>query len=117
MDNKIIFDTITHIPWLLLLQLSVVGIVTLVLKRYYDNIASYLMFRANRDLGKNVKIKVNGQTGYIVHYTWRFIYVKLEESENELIIPITRWTVYNWEIIKNGKMKRSPVERKNKKGS
>ena len=105
METKILMETITMIPWTVLFQLSVVAIIALVLKRYYDNIASYFMFRANRDLGKNVKIKVNGQTGYIVHFTWRFIYVKLQESGNELIIPITRWTMYNWEIIKNGKLK------------
>lgn len=105
MDTGILFDTVKIIPWTVLLQLSIVSIIALVLKRYYDNIASYFMFRANRDLGKNVKIKVNGQVGYIVHFTWRFIYVKLQDSGNELIIPITRWTIYNWEIIKNGKIK------------
>ena len=102
MGTEVIFDTIKIIPWTLMLQLSIVAIIALILKRYYDNFASYFMFRANKDLGKNVKIKVNGKTGYIVHYTWRFIYVKLEETGNELVIPITRWTVYTWEICRNG---------------
>jgi len=105
MDTGILLTTVKIIPWTVLLQLSIVAIIVLVLKRYYENIASYLMFRSNKDLGKNVKVKVNGQTGYIVHFTWRFIYVKLSESGNELIIPITRWSVYTWEIIKNGKIK------------
>lgn len=105
MDSGILLNTVKIIPWTVLLQLSIVAVVGLVLKRYYDNIASYFMFRANADLGKNVKIEVNGKVGYISRFTWRFIYVKLQESGNELIIPITRWTYYNWEIIKNGKIK------------
>ena len=74
-----------------------------VLKRYYDNLSSYLMFRSNKDLGKNVKVCINGQEGFITQITWRFIYVRLTESGNELIIPITKWTNQRWEIYKNGK--------------
>lgn len=74
-----------------------------VIKRYYDNISSYLMFRSNKDLGKNVKVMVNGQEGFITQTTWRFIYVRLTESGNELIIPITKWPNQRWEIFKNGK--------------
>lgn len=103
MDFTLWLETIKVIPWTLFLQLSVVAILGLIAKRYYDNFASYFMFRANKDLGKNVKIIVNGDPGYIVHYTWRFIYIRLTESGNELIIPITRWTALKWEIVKNGK--------------
>ena len=63
------------------------------------------MFRANRDLGKNVKIIVDGRPGYILNYTWRFLYVRLTDTNNELIIPITRWTYYTWEVVKNGYLK------------
>lgn len=97
-----LLDTIKIIPWTVLLQLSIVAIIGLILKRYYDNIASYWMFRSNKDLGKNVKVKVNGDNGYIVYYNWRFIYVRLDESGHELIIPITRWTVHRWEVCRNG---------------
>jgi hypothetical protein len=65
------------------------------------------MFRANRDLGKNVKVKVDGNLGYITQYSWRFIYVTLEESKNEMIIPISRWTYYKWEVCRNGTLKGS----------
>jgi len=102
METDILLDTMKLIPWSVLLQLSIVSIIALILKRYYDNFASYFMFRANKDLGKNVKVIVNGKSGIITHFTWRFIYVKLKDSGNELIIPITRWTIYNWEICKNG---------------
>lgn len=95
-------QTIKVIPWTLILQVSAIAILGMIAKKYYDNISSYYMFRANKDLGKNVKVIVNGKPGYIVHYTWRFIYVKLDESGNELVIPITRWTVFTWEICRNG---------------
>jgi hypothetical protein len=102
MDVDVWMQTIKVIPWTLILQVSVVAIVALIAKKYYDNISSYYMFKANKDLGKNVKIIVNGDEGYIVHYTWRFIYVKLMSTGNELVIPITRWTSYRWEICRNG---------------
>ncbi len=98
-----LMETVKVIPWTVLLQLSIVAIISLILKKYYDNISSYWMFRTNKNLGKNVKINVNGKDGYITHYTWRFIYVSLKESGNELIIPITKWTGYRWEVVRNGK--------------
>jgi len=64
------------------------------------------MFRSNKDLGKNVKVIVNGRAGYIVHYTWRFIYVRLTETGNELVIPITKWTSFTWEICRNGNLEK-----------
>jgi len=109
--EAILLDTINLIPWTILLQLSLVAIVALVLKRYYDNFASYFMFRANKDLGKNVKVIVNGYKGYIAYYTWRFIYVKLEDSTNELIIPITRWQIYTWIICRNGQIYCDPEDK------
>jgi len=105
MDYSIFADTVKVIPWSLLLQFSVVAIIVLIAKKYYDNFSSYFMFRANRDLGKNVKIIVDGRPGYILNYTWRFLYVRLTDTNNELIIPITRWTYYTWEVVKNGYLK------------
>lgn len=102
MDPKIVLEILNNIPWALLITGSVAAVIFLIAKRYYDNLASYYMFRSNKDLGKNVKVIVNGDSGYIIHYTWRFIYVKLEKSGNELVIPITRWTSYRWEICRNG---------------
>jgi len=95
-------ETLKAIPWVLILQISVIGIVVLIAKKYYENISSYFMFRANKDLSKNVKVIVNGDKGVISYYTWKFIYVKLSKSGNELVIPITRWTSLRWEIDKNG---------------
>ena len=101
MENEIL-NALNSIDWILLLKLSIIAIVGMVAKRYYDNISSYLMFRSNKDLGKNVKVMVNGQEGFITQTTWRFIYVKITKSGNELVIPITKWTNQKWEIFKNG---------------
>ena len=105
MDYSVWADTVKVIPWSLLLQFSVIAVVILVAKKYYDNFSSYFMFRANKDLGKNVKVVIDGKPGYIIHYTWRFIYVKLTDTNNEMIIPITRWTFFTWEVVRNGKVK------------
>ena len=104
MDITAIFtDIFNSVPWKTLFSIFFAAICIGVIKRYYDNISSYLMFKSNKDLGKNVKVIVNGQEGFIVQATWKFIYVRLTESGNELIIPITKWTNQKWEICKNGK--------------
>jgi len=102
MEFNVLLSTLQLIPWLLLLQLAVIGVLVLIIKKYYDNISSYFMFRANKDLGKNVKIIINSRPGRITHYTWRFIYIKMSDTGNEMIMPITKWTSYTWEICKNG---------------
>ena len=101
--TKIITDIFNTIPWQTIMGIMFAAICIGVMKRYYDNISSYLMFKSNKDLGKNVKVIVNGQEGFIVQATWRFLYVRLTSSGNELIIPITKWTNQKWEICKNGK--------------
>jgi hypothetical protein len=101
MELNVWAETVKVIPWTMILQFSAIAIVALIAKRYYDNLASYFMFRSNKDLGKNVKVIINGQEGHIMSYTWRFIYIKLSTG-NELVIPISRWMMNKWEICKNG---------------
>jgi len=96
--NEQLLSTIQLIPWTIYLQLSVVAIVALVIKKLYDNIASYLMFHTNTDLGKNVRVRINNEIGTIKHYNWRYIFIQLEESGNLLVIPITRFLYQKWEI-------------------
>ncbi len=101
--TTIITDIFNVVPWKAIAGIMFAAIVLAVIKRYYDNLSSYLMFRSNKDLGKNVKVMVNNKEGFITQITWRFIYVRLTESGNELIIPITKWANQKWEIFKNGK--------------
>jgi len=102
--EQAILNAIDAIPWALLAKLAAGAIILAIAKRYYDNISAYAMFRSNKDLGKNVKVLVNDQEGFITQATWRFIYVRMIDSGNELIIPITKWTNQKWEIFKNGKI-------------
>jgi hypothetical protein len=103
--EQAIMNALNAIEWGILIKLSIAAIILAIAKRYYDNFSAYAMFRSNKDLGKNVRVIVNGKEGFITQATWRFIYVRLKESDNELIIPITKWTNQKWEICKNGKDK------------
>ena len=101
--DKILLDIISGIPWGLLGSLALAAIVFAIAKKYYDNIAAYWMFQSNKDLGKNVRIIINGEKGFISEVNWKFIYIRMSGTGNELIIPITRWTTFKWEIDKNSK--------------
>ncbi len=104
MDTAL-FDMVNSIQWALLLKLAVVTILGLYFKKHFDNFASYMMFRSNKDLGKNVKVRLNDREGFITQVNWRFIYVTFHDKNTELIIPITKWTNQKWEVCKNGKDK------------
>jgi len=101
--EKIMLDIISNIPWSMLAGLFSVAIILAIAKKYYDNLGAYWMFRSNKDLGKNVRVVIDGKEGVISQVTWRFIYINIKESGNELIVPITRWTTFRWEVFKNGK--------------
>ena len=101
--EKILIDAVNAIPWGPLAGLALAAIIFTISKKYYDNLAAYWMFRSNKDLGKNVRVIIDGEEGVISQVTWRFIYIKIKSSGNELIIPITRWIYFRWEVFKNGK--------------
>ncbi len=101
--EKLLLDLISGIPWGMLAGLAVAAVVFAIAKKYYDNIAAYWMFQSNKDLGKNVRVLVNGEEGFITQVNWKFIYIRMNSTGNELIIPITRWVIFRWEICKNGK--------------
>ena len=97
-----ILSALDSIPWALLTKVAIAGMIYAIVKRYYHNFSSYFMFKANKDLGKNVRVIINGKEGFITQATWRFIYVRVKDSGNEIIIPITEWTKQKWEVFKNG---------------
>ena len=101
--EKLILDAVNSIPWGPLAGVALAAVIFAIAKKYYDNLAAYWMFRSNKDLGKNVRVMINGEEGVISQVTWRFIYITIKSSKNELIIPITRWTIFRWEVFKNGK--------------
>jgi len=101
--EKLILDIVNSIPWGMLGGLAIAAVVFAIAKKYYDNLAAYWMFRSNKDLGKNVRVLVDGEEGFISQVSWRFIYIRISKTGNELIIPMTRWTIFRWEVYKNGK--------------
>ena len=102
MEN-LLLDVVDGIPWSMLAKIGVAAIIFAIAKKYYENMAAYWMFRSNKDLGKNVRVVIDGEEGRIGQVTWRFIYIKIKSSGNELIVPITKWTTFRWEVYKNGK--------------
>jgi len=86
-----------------LLQTSIVAIAILLLHNALKTLAAYISFRSNKDIGKNVKIIFKGREAIITHFTVRFIFLRFKETGNEMIIPMSRWEIHDWELIKNGK--------------
>lgn len=99
--KEIILAVKPELMWTLL-QTAVIGIAILVLHNVMKNVAAYISFRANRDIGKNVKLIVNGREAIITHFNIRFIFIRYKDNKNELIIPMKRWDSLDWELIKNG---------------
>ena len=100
--DDILLNFLESIQWALLAKLALAAVIIAIARRYYANLSAYAMFRSNKDLGKNVRVVVNGEEGFITQVTWRFIYVKIKGSGNEMVIPIVEWTKQKWEIFKNG---------------
>jgi len=105
-EAQAIKDIITQVkPELLWMlgQTSVIAILGMVFFKFYQSLAAYISFRSNKDIGKNVKIIFKGREAIITHFTIRFIFLRFKETGNEMIIPMSRWEIHDWELIKNGK--------------
>ena len=85
-----------------LFQTSVVAIAILMLHKLLKSVAAYLSFRANKDIGKNVKIIIKNREAMITHFTIRFIFLRFKDNGNEMIVPMGKWENLDWELIKNG---------------
>jgi hypothetical protein len=105
MDAKVIveiFQAIKPELYFLLLQGLIITIIIMVLRNIQKNFAAYFMFRTNKNLGKNVKIRFNGRDAMITHFDWRFIYIHYLDTHTEALVHITKWEGQKWEIYKNG---------------
>lgn len=85
-----------------LLQSCAIFIVIALFHKMLKSVAAYLSFRANKDVGKNVKLVVKNREAIITHFTMRFIFIRFKDNKNEMIIPMTKWENLDWELIKNG---------------
>ena len=91
--------------WSGIFKLAIAIIIALVIKKFIENISSYIMFFINKDISKNVAIRINGKEGYIEDYNFRFITIKTLDGFKQYI-PISRWIFQTWEIKEfNGKDK------------
>ena len=102
-----IFNAIKPELWWMFFQGIGVAIVLIILKNINSNLASYFMFRTNKNLGRNVKIRFNGRDAMITHYDWRFIYITYLDTHTEALVHISTWQKQKWEVYKNGFDKKS----------
>ena len=92
-----IVNAIAPHMWWALAKIFVVILLAIITKRMLESVASYVVFFLNKDISKNVKVRVNGRSGYIEDYNVRFITIKTTDGYR-LYIPITRWIYQQWEI-------------------
>ena len=97
-----IFNAIKPELWYMFFQGLLITVAIIILKNINTNLAAYFMFRTNKNLGKNVKIKFNGRDAMITHFDWRFIYISFLDTHTEALVHITKWQGQKWEIYKNG---------------
>jgi hypothetical protein len=90
-----------EVMWVLL-KSSIAIMIIMGLYNMFKTFVAYIAFRANRDIGKNVKLMVDGREAIITHFTVRYLHLRFKDNKNEMIIPMKTWENDKWEIIKNG---------------
>jgi len=107
--NKELIDSvgtvIAHFKWevmWVILKSSFAVMVIMALYNMFKTVVAYASFRANKDIGKNVKLVLKDREAIITHFTIRFIYIRFKDNKNEMIIPMRKWENLDWELIKNG---------------
>jgi len=99
---KQIFEALKPDLMWALVQSCAVFVVIALLHKLLKSVAAYLSFRSNKDIGKNVKIIIKNREAIITHFTMRFIFIRFTDGGNEMVIPMSRWELHDWELIKNG---------------
>jgi len=97
-------DIVDPKVWWFFIKLGFVGILGLLAKTFFENLVAYMMFRINKNIGRNTRVCINNKEGYISYFDLQFIYIKFKDR-NEMLIPISKWRNQLWEIIdveKNG---------------
>ena len=102
-----IFNAIKPELWYMLFQGLLIAVAIMVLKNINTNFAAYIMFRTNKNIGKNVKIRFNGRDAIITGFDWRFIHIEYLDTHTEALVHITNWKSQKWEVYKNGFDKKS----------
>ena len=85
--------------WVLFLQMAATVIICLGIYKALQNIVAYIFLRLDKELGKSIKVKYDGQEGYISQITVRHLIIKLDD-ENEILVPITKVNQMTWHVIR-----------------
>ena len=102
-EAEIILDIITSIKpelWWTLIQLSVVLLIAIIFKKGLQNMASFLIFKWNKELAKNVIVEWNGRECVLMDYNWRYVHLKELDGGNKIILPMVKANVYEWVIVR-----------------
>ena len=86
------------LTWGLILSFAAAG-AALFLKNILENGVSYFLFMINKRLGINVRVEVRGHKGTITAYNKRWIFIKTDEGQHEIIIPIKNWQSEKWTLL------------------
>lgn len=104
MEQKVIQEMVTAITpelWVLFIRMIATVIATLVIYQLLKNVAAYIVFRFDKDFGKNIKVMYKDQPALVLDASLRRLTLKLENG-NEVLIPITKVGQMEWEIVRNG---------------
>ena len=104
MDQQIVQQMVTAITpelWVLFIRMIATVIVTLVGYQLLKNVAAYIVFRFDKDFGKNLKVMYKDKPALVLDASLRRLTLRLENG-NEVLIPITKVGQMEWEIVRNG---------------
>lgn len=100
MENQLleIVNQIQAEAFWLLLKLIGVGIILLVIKGCIEKVVAYLFFRWDPDLGKGVKVFINGQEGIIKDFNLSCIYISTHDRI--IIVRMRRWLYSKFDLVR-----------------
>jgi len=94
-----IVDAIDSTILWLSLKIFLAVLLGLFLKNMAQSIFAYLDFRSNKYVCVGRKVLVNNFEGVITSITFKFIII--ENKEQSLLLPTTRWKEYDWKFFHN----------------
>ena len=94
-----IVTAITPELWYMFFQMVLAAILTLALVQMLKSLVAYLFVRFDRELGKNVKVVMDGEEGYVAHINLQHLIVRMK-SGNEKLVPITKVRTMVWEVVR-----------------
>ena len=108
-EAKAILDIVQSIKpelWWTLFQLSTVVFIAMLIKKGLNNLAAYLIFKWNKEVGKNVKIVHKGKECIVMDYNYRYVHLKVLDGGNKVILPMIDTGGMSWEIVRDSDRER-----------